>query len=199
MNAKKIKTLPIAIWCLAVTAAIPSVATAAVERYVIDTEGGHAFVQFRIKHLAYSWLYGRFDDFSGTFTYDTEDTSNSAVEVTINTASLNSNHAERDKHLRGKDFLDVDRYPQASFRSTAHKETGFNISVLEGELTLKGITKPVRIEVQRIGNGPDPWGGYRRGFQGSTSFALRDFGIDYNLGPAASEVEMILSIEGVRQ
>lgn len=199
MNAKKIKTLPIAIWCLAVTAAIPSVATAAVERYVIDTEGGHAFVQFRIKHLAYSWLYGRFDDFSGTFTYDTEDTSNSAVEVTINTASLDSNHAERDKHLRGKDFLDVDRYPQASFRSTAHKETGFNISVLEGELTLKGITKPVRIEVQRIGNGPDPWGGYRRGFQGSTSFALKDFGIDYNLGPAASEVEMILSIEGVRQ
>lgn len=199
MNAKKIKTLPIAIWCLAVTAAIPSVATAAVERYVIDTEGGHAFVQFRIKHLAYSWLYGRFDDFSGTFTYDTEDTSNSAVEVTINTASLNSNHAERDKHLRGKDFLDVDRYPQASFRSTAYKETGFNTSVLEGELTLKGITKPVRIEVQRIGNGPDPWGGYRRGFQGSTSFALRDFGIDYNLGPAASEVEMILSIEGVRQ
>ena len=199
MNAKKIKTLQIAIWCLAVTAAIPSVATAAVERYVIDTEGGHAFVQFRIKHLAYSWLYGRFDDFSGTFTYDTEDTSNSAVEVTINTASLDSNHAERDKHLRGKDFLDVDRYPQASFRSTAYKETGFNTSVLEGELTLKGITKPVRIEVQRIGNGPDPWGGYRRGFQGSTSFALKDFGIDYNLGPAASEVEMILSIEGVRQ
>jgi polyisoprenoid-binding protein YceI len=199
VNAKKIKTLQIAIWCLAVTAAIPSVATAAVERYVIDTEGGHAFVQFRIKHLAYSWLYGRFDDFSGTFTYDTEDTSNSAVEVTINTASLDSNHAERDKHLRGKDFLDVDRYPQASFRSTAYKETGFNTSVLEGELTLKGITKPVRIEVQRIGNGPDPWGGYRRGFQGSTSFALRDFGIDYNLGPAASEVEMILSIEGVRQ
>jgi polyisoprenoid-binding protein YceI len=199
MNAKKIKTLPIAIWCLAVTAAIPSVATAAVERYVIDTEGGHAFVQFRIKHLAYSWLYGRFDDFSGTFTYDTEDTSNSAVEVTINTASLDSNHAERDKHLRGKDFLDVDRYPQASFRSTAYKETGFNTSVLEGELTLKGITKPVRIEVQRIGNGPDPWGEYRRGFQGSTSFALKDFGIDYNLGPAASEVEMILSIEGVRQ
>ncbi|CRI65857.1 polyprenyl-pyrophosphate binding protein [Thiocapsa sp. KS1] len=199
MKTMKIKMLPVAIWCLAVVSAIPAVATAAVERYVIDTEGGHAFVQFRIKHLAYSWLYGRFNDFSGTFTYDTEDTSNSKVEVTIDTASLDSNHAERDKHLRGKDFLDVDRYPQASFKSMAYKETGFNTSVLEGELTLKGITKPVRIEVQRIGNGPDPWGGYRRGFQGSTSFALKDFGIDYNLGPAAREVEMILSIEGVRQ
>lgn len=199
MNVMKVKLLPIAIWCLSATAAIPAVATAEVERYVIDTEGGHAFVQFRIKHLAYSWLYGRFNDFSGTFTYDTEDTSDSKVEVVINTASLDSNHAERDKHLRGKDFLDVDRYPQASFKSTAYKESGFNTSVLEGELTLKGITKPVRLEVQRIGNGPDPWGGYRRGFQGSTSFALKDFGIDYNLGPAAREVEMILSIEGVRQ
>ncbi|WP_373508198.1 YceI family protein [Thiocapsa sp.] len=199
MNTKQIEMLPIAIWCLAVVAAIPAVATAEVERYVIDTEGGHAFVQFRIKHLAYSWLYGRFNDFSGTFTYETEDTSDSKVEVVINTASLDSNHAERDKHLRGKDFLDVDRYPQASFKSTAYKETGFNTSVLEGELTLKGITKPVRIEVQRIGNGPDPWGGYRRGFQGATSFALKDFGIDYNLGPAAREVEMVLSIEGVRQ
>jgi polyisoprenoid-binding protein YceI len=199
MKAMKINMSVIAIWCLAVVAGIPGVATAAVERYVIDTEGGHAFVQFRIKHLAYSWLYGRFNDFSGTFTYDTEDTSNSRVELTINTASLDSNHAERDKHLRGKDFLDVERYPRASFKSTGYKETGFNTSVLEGELTLKGITKPVRIEVQRIGNGPDPWGGYRRGFQGSTSFALEDFGIDYDLGPAARKVEMILSIEGVRQ
>ncbi|WP_296807465.1 YceI family protein [Thiocapsa sp.] len=199
MNALKIKMLRLAIWCLAATAAIPAVATAAVERYVIDTEGGHAFVQFRVKHLAYSWLYGRFNDFSGTFTYDTEDTSNSAVELNINTASLDSNHAERDKHLRGKDFLDVDRFPRASFKSTAYKETGFNTSVLEGDLTVKGITKPVRIEVQRIGNGPDPWGGYRRGFQGTTSFALKDFGIDYDLGPAARNVEMILSIEGVRQ
>ncbi|HSO81244.1 YceI family protein [Thiocapsa sp.] len=199
MKAFKIKMLPIAIWCLAIAGAVPAVATAAVERYVIDTDGGHAFVQFRVKHLAYSWLYGRFNDFSGTFTYDTDDTSNSAVELIINTASLDSNHAERDKHLRGEDFLEVDRFPQASFKSTAYKETGFNTSVLEGELTLKGITKPVRIEVQRIGNGPDPWGGYRRGFQGSTSFALKDFGIDYDLGPAARNVEMILSIEGVRQ
>ncbi|EGV20594.1 YceI family protein [Thiocapsa marina] len=62
MKAINIKMLPIAIWCLAVAATIPSVATAAVERYVIDTEGGHAFVQFRVKHLAYSWLYGRFND-----------------------------------------------------------------------------------------------------------------------------------------
>lgn len=179
--------------------ALPGLTSAAPERYVIDTEGAHAFIQFRIKHLGYSWLYGRFNDFGGTFTYDPDDTERSKVEVTIKTASLDSNHAERDKHLRGEDFLEVDKYPQASFRSTSYKETGFNKAVLEGELTLKGVTRPIRIEVDRIGNGPDPWGGYRRGFEGRTELSLSDFGIDYNLGPASREVEMVLSIEGVRQ
>ncbi len=179
--------------------ALPSIASAEVEKYVIDTEGSHAFIQFRIKHLGYSWLYGRFNDFGGTFTYDPDDTENSTVEVVIKTASLDSNHAERDKHLRGEDFLEVDKYPQASFKSTSYKETGFNKGVLKGDLTLKGVTKPVEIEVDRVGNGPDPWGGYRRGFEGRTDLALKDFGIDYNLGPASRNVEMVLSIEGIRQ
>jgi polyisoprenoid-binding protein YceI len=177
----------------------PGIAAAAADTYVIDTQGAHAFIQFRIKHLGYSWLYGRFDDFNGTFTYDEENPSASKVQVEIKTASLDSNHAERDKHLRGDDFLDVENFPTATFKSTSYKETGFNKAVLEGELTLKGITKPIKIEVDRIGNGPDPWGGYRRGFQGSTEFALKDYGIDFNLGPASRNVEMILSVEGIRQ
>jgi polyisoprenoid-binding protein YceI len=184
---------------LAAALAVPGIAAAAPDKYVIDTKGAHAFIQFRIKHLGYSWLYGRFDDFSGTFTYDEEDPSVSKVQVEIKTASLDSNHAERDKHLRGDEFLDVAKYPTATFKSTSYKETGFNKSVLEGELTLKGITKPIKIEVDRIGHGPDPWGGYRRGFEGKTEFALKDFGIDFNLGPASRNVEMILSVEGVRQ
>ena len=76
--------------------------------YKIDTAGAHAFIQFKIKHLGYSWLYGRFDEFSGRFNYDADKPEASSVNVEINTASLNSNHAERDKHLRGKDFLNVD-------------------------------------------------------------------------------------------
>lgn len=184
---------------IAITGLAPTLAHAAPERYLIDTEGAHAFIQFRIKHLGYSWLYGRFNEFGGTFTYDPDDTSASQAQVEIKTASLDSNHAERDKHLRGSDFLDVTKYPTATFRSTSYKETGFNKGVLEGELTLKGITKPVKIEVERIGNGPDPWGGYRRGFEGRTEFALKDFGIDYNLGPASRTVEMMLTVEGIRQ
>ncbi len=184
---------------IAIPALTPGQAQATAERYVIDTEGAHAFIQFRIKHLGYSWLYGRFNEFGGKFTYDQDDPGTSQIQVDIKTASLDSNHAERDKHLRGSDFLDVTKYPTATFKSTSYKETGFNKGVLEGELTLKGITKPIKIEVERIGNGPDPWGGYRRGFEGRTEFALKDFGIDYNLGPASRTVEMMLTVEGIRQ
>jgi polyisoprenoid-binding protein YceI len=176
---------------------LPGLASA--EKYVIDTEGAHAFVQFRIKHLGYSWLYGRFNEFSGSFTYDEDDPSESKVEVLIKTASIDSNHAERDKHLRGADFLEVDKYPEARFTSTSYKETGINKAVLEGDLTLHGVTRPVTIDVVKTGNGPDPWGGYRRGFEGTTRIALKDFGIDYNLGPASRNVELTLSIEGIRQ
>ena len=166
--------------------------------YKIDTKGAHAFVQFRIKHLGYSWLYGRFNKFDGSFSYDEKNPSVAKVEVTIDTASIDSNHAERDKHLRSEDFLDVGKYPRARFVSTSFTEQGDGKAELKGELTLHGVTRPITIDVEHIGHGDDPWGGYRRGFAGTTEFALADFGIKKNLGPASREVEMILSIEGVR-
>ena len=169
------------------------------EDYVIDTKGAHAFVQFRIQHLGYSWLYGRFNDFSGRFSYDERDPGASKVEVIIKTASVDSNHAERDKHLRGTDFLDVAKYPEARFKSISYKPTAAGKAVLTGELTLRGITKVVAIDVTEIGNGRDPWGGYRRGFEGTTKLKLKDYGIPKDLGPASAEVEMTLSVEGIRQ
>ena len=85
--------------------------------YAFDTEGTHQFITFKISHLGYSWLYGRFNDFDGEFVYDAENPENSTVNVTIDTASVDSNHAERDKHLRSEDFLYVDEFPQATFKS----------------------------------------------------------------------------------
>lgn len=177
--------------------AMPGLVSAA--DYVIDTKGAHAFIQFRIQHLGYSWLYGRFNTFEGSFSYDPQDPGKAQVEVTIDVASIDSNHAERDKHLRGEDFFDVQRFPQARFVSTAFDDHGDGTATLTGNLTLKGVTRPVTIAVQHIGHGEDPWGGYRRGFQGSTRITLKDFNIDYNLGPAAREAELELSVEGVRQ
>ena len=167
--------------------------------YVLDTKGAHAFIQFKIKHLGYSWLLGRFNTFSGHFSYDENNPSAAKIVVNIDPASIDSNHAERDKHLRGKDFLDVKKYPEAKFVSTAFKETGNGQAKLTGDLTLHGVTRSITIDVEHIGHGQDPWGGYRRGFAGATTLTLKDFGIDYNLGPASRQVEMFLSIEGIRQ
>jgi len=182
---------------LSLAIAIPSMASAA--DYVIDTKGAHAFIQFRIQHLGYSWLSGRFNDFGGSFSFDETNPNASKVEVNIKTASIDSNHAERDKHLRGKDFLNVSKFPEASFVSTGYKDNGDNTAVLSGNLTLHGVTRPVTIAVTQIGHGPDPWGGYRRGFEGTTTLKLADYNIDYDLGPASREVELTLSVEGIRQ
>ncbi|MNN70154.1 hypothetical protein D3C81_1859890 [compost metagenome] len=111
---------------------------------------------------------------------------------------MNTNHAERDKHLRSPDFLNVAKHPTATFESTSVK-TASNDAEITGNLTLNGVTKPVTIKAQLIGQGDDPWGGYRAGFHGTTTLKLKDFNIQKDLGPASQEVELVLSVEGVRQ
>lgn len=169
------------------------------EDYDIDSEGMHASITFRIQHLGYSWVYGRFNDFGGTFSYDEKAPEASKVAVTIKTGSVDSNHAERDKHLRSDDFLSADKFPEAKFVSTSYKPNGDGTGTLTGDLTLKDVTKPVEIKVKEIGAGQDPWGGFRRGFEGSTKFALADYGITFDLGPASKEVELTLAIEGKKK
>ena len=164
--------------------------------YEIDT--AHSFIEFRIKHLGYSWLYGRFNRFSGELSYDPADPSANRISVSIDPASIDTNHAERDKHLRNPDFLDVEKYPDAGFESTGYTgdaESG----TLEGMLTLHGVTKPISIDLRKIGEGKDPWGGYRAGFIGTVTLTRKDFGIDYNLGPASETMELELGIEGIRK
>lgn len=167
--------------------------------YAIDKQGQHAFVTFKISHLGYSWLYGSFKDFDGSFSFDAKAPEASKVNVTINTASVDSNHAERDKHLRSGDFLNVEKNPTATFASTSVKSTGAGTADITGNLTLNGVTKPVVIAAKFIGEGSDPWGGYRAGFEGSTTLKLKDFDIQKDLGPASQEVQLIISVEGVRQ
>jgi len=182
---------------LALSTSYVSLAEAA--DYKIDVKGAHASINFKIKHLGYSWLTGRFNDFSGGFSYDPAAPEKSMVSVEINTASLNSNHAERDKHLRGDDFLDVKKYPKAEFKSTKFEVKSDNDGIITGDLTLHGTTKSISFPVKKIGEGKDPWGGYRSGFSGVTSLKLADYGISYDLGPASTHVELELNIEGIKQ
>jgi len=172
--------------------------TALAADYKVDVKGAHAFVQFKIKHLGYSWLLGRFNTFDGDFSYDDKSPNSAKINIEIDTKSIDSNHAERDKHLKGEDFLNVSSFPKATFVSNNIKFSDDENAIVTGEFTLKGVTKTISFPVVKIGEGQDPWGGYRAGFSGTTSFKLADYGISYNLGPASTHVEMALHIEGVR-
>lgn len=182
-----------------ISASLLGAAQAQAADYVIDTDGAHAFIQFKISHLGYSWLLGRFNDFEGTFSYDEANPSAAKVNVTIDVASLDSNHAERDKHLRSGDFFNVSKYPQAKFESTSYAPNGDGTGVMTGNFTLYGTTQEIAIDVKEIGSGEDPWGGFRRGFEGAVTLTPADFGMEYDLGPASETVEIFLSIEGIQQ
>lgn len=177
--------------CLFAVAAAASAAD-----YKIDPT--HSFVEFRIQHLGYSWMYGRFNDVQGTFSYDAKSPEASKIEVSIDTKSIDTNHAERDKHLKGEDFLNVGKFAVAKFTSTGFKVNG-DSAVMSGELEFHGVKKSIEIPVEKVGEGDDPWGGYRAGFLGTYTMTRADFGIDYELGPASTTVELQLSIEGIRE
>jgi len=176
---------------------LSSVANAA--DYVIDSKGAHASINFKIKHLGYSWLTGRFDKFEGTFSYDSANVAASKIEINIDTSSVNSNLSDRDKHLKSADFLEVDKFASAKFVSSSVTDKGNGKLAIKGNLTLHGITKEIVIDAEKIGEGKDPWGGYRVGFSGTAKLGLKDFGIKMDLGPASSHVLMELHIEGVKK
>ena len=187
---------------MAVVIMLPGFAGAeefAAEEFAIDTKKAHAFIEFKISHLGFSWIVGRFNRFEGEFSFNEEEPAKSTVSVTIDTASVDTNFAERDKHLRGDDFLDVKKYPKSSFKSTSIELTGKDTAIIKGDFTLHGVTREIAINAKHLGSGKDPWGGFRRGFEGKTSFALHDYGMTYNLGPASEEIEIFLSIEGIKK
>jgi len=163
--------------------------------YIIDTKGAHASINFKIKHLGYSWLAGRFNSFEGQFSYDKDNIAATKVQVKIDTTSVDSNHAERDKHLRSDDFLDVKKFAEATFVSSKVEDLGDDKLKVTGDLTLQGVTKQIIIDAVKIGEGKDPWGGYRAGFSGTTKISMKDFGFAKNYG----EISFDLHIEGIRK
>ncbi len=162
--------------------------------YVIDTKGAHASINFKASHLGYSYIVGRFNTFDGTFSYDKDAPHKAKIQVNIDTNSIDSNHAARDKHLRSDDYLNVKAHPKASFVSTAVTPNGDGLLV-KGNLSLHGVTKPIVIDVSKVGEGQDPWGGYRVGFVGKTQIDAADFGLPDKVGT----IEFDLHVEGKRQ
>jgi polyisoprenoid-binding protein YceI len=182
---------------LALGTALLSAGQAMAADYKVDKEGQHAFIDFKISHLGYSFIHGTFKDWEGAFSFDAKSPEASKINVVLKTASIDSNHAERDKHIRTKDFLDVEKFPEAKFVSTSVKSTGEKTADVTGNLTLHGVTKPVVIKATFNGEGKDPWGGYRAGFNGTTTLQLNDFGIK-GPGPTSQTLDLDISFEGVQ-
>lgn len=165
--------------------------------YAIDKKGQHAFINFKISHIGYSYIYGTFKDWDGTFSFDAAKPEASKIDVTVQTKSVDTNQAERDKHIQTPDFLDVAKFPTATFKSTAIKSTGADTADVTGDLTLHGVTKPITIAAHFIHEGKDPWGMQRAGFEGTTTIVMKDFAIQKDLGPASASLQLIFSFDGV--
>jgi polyisoprenoid-binding protein YceI len=142
-------------------------------------DGAHSSIGFSARHAMVTKVRGTFDEVEGSGFFDQDDPSSSHVELTIKVASIDTRNAERDKHLRTNDFLAVDQYPDISFRSTRVEKNQEDYKVV-GDLTIRGVTKPVTIDFEPTGNAVDPWGNLRLGFEGRATINRKDWGVSWN-------------------
>ncbi|GBF39262.1 YceI family protein [Leptospira johnsonii] len=143
-------------------------------------DNAHTGVGFKIKHLAISNVSGSFKDFSGKFAYDEATSTLSDLDVTIKAASIHTNDEKRDGHLKGKDFFNVEDHPSLTFKAKKATVKKGGVSKIQGELTIKGVTKPVTLEVKFSGSAKDPWGNTHLGFEAETKIKRADFDIAWN-------------------
>jgi polyisoprenoid-binding protein YceI len=161
----------------------------------------HSEVGFSVRHMMISKVRGKFSAFSGTIVVG-DDPLSSSVEASIEVASIDTGDDTRDNHLRSADFFDVEHHPNLVFRSTAVRPNGSDYQ-LDGELTIRGTTRPVTLDLELNGVGPDPWGGTRAGFSARTSISRKDFGMEFNIPidgggvVVGDKVDITLEIEAV--
>jgi polyisoprenoid-binding protein YceI len=162
----------------------------------------HTDIGFRVRHLV-SKVRGTFEEFDGEIVI-ADDPLESAAHATVQLNSINTGTAQRDDDLRSSNFFDVDRYPVMSFETTGIRVEGEGY-VATGDLTIKGVTRPVELDVEFLGVGPDPWGGTRAGFEATAKISRNDFGVDFNIPlegdrfVIGDQVSIHLQVEAVLQ
>jgi polyisoprenoid-binding protein YceI len=147
--------------------------------WVIDQS--HSAVNFSARHMMLSTVRGQFEKFSGTVDFNEQDPSKTAVDVKIESASINTKDEKRDGHLKSPDFLDVGNYPIIEFKSTRVETTGETTAKLHGSLTIKDVTKPVTLDVEFHGKAKSPWGTWSAGFTGTAKINREDWGLTWNV------------------
>jgi polyisoprenoid-binding protein YceI len=165
-----------------------------------DFDYAHSGIDFTVRHLLVSKVRGRFTKWSGTIEIDEQDISRSRLEVTIDVTSVDTHEPQRDAHLRSGDFFEVDKHPEMTFKSTRVEPRGKDRLAVTGDLTLRGTTREVALDVERSGVvAKDPWGKRRAGFTATTTINRKDFGVSFNQvldqGGLALSEEVAVTIE----
>ncbi len=140
----------------------------------------HSDISFTVRHMMISKVNGRFTDWSGTIDFDPENPANSTVDVTVQLASVDTREQQRDDHLRSPDFFNVAAYPEMHFKSTGVEQDGDDEGKLHGELTIRGITKPVVLDVEYAGQAKSPWGTTSAGFSATATINRKDWELTWN-------------------
>ncbi|MEX2400780.1 MAG: YceI family protein [Rhodothermales bacterium] len=169
-----------------------------------DIDPAHSEVGFTVRHMGFSKVRGRFERYSGQIRLQPDTLSSLEVEVDIEAASISTDEEKRDEHLRTNDFLDAQNHETITFKSTGPRDANAHTFELEGDLTIRGVTKAIVLEGTYLGEGTDPWGGSRVGFEASTVINRKDFGVNWNTvlesgGFLVGEnVEIELNVQAVR-
>jgi polyisoprenoid-binding protein YceI len=168
----------------------------AADDYVID--GMHAGVTFKISHLGLSWIYGRFDSFTGDFTIDPDDPGKCSFALTIKAESIDTNNAKRDDHLRSPDFFNVKQFPVITFKTTSVKAVsgGFEVT---GDFTLHGVTKSMTFPLMGGQKAEFPKGVQRTGYTTELTLKRSEFGMDKFAEALGDEVRIAISFEGSKK
>ncbi len=169
-----------------------------------DIDVSHSAIHFWVRHMIISKVHGRFAKWAGAIELDEQDLTRSTVDVRIDAASIDTQVADRDTHLKSADFLDVTKYPELTFRSKRIEKAGGGYRVI-GDLGLHGVTREVALEAEFAGSGKDPWGNTRAGFSAKASLDRRDYGLVWNAALetggvlVGEKVEITLELEAVKR
>lgn len=167
----------------------------AAEKYEFDTV--HSQIIFFVSHLGFSISEGEFLDFDGHYIFDKENPAASSVEVSIDTASIDMDDEKWNAHLKNKDFFDVENFPAMTFKSTKIEVNGDKTADIHGDLTILGVTKPVVLKTNMVGEGVHPYSGKTvTGFSAHTTIKRSEFGMTYGLPGVGDDVEIRIEIEG---
>jgi polyisoprenoid-binding protein YceI len=190
---------------LALAAAAALGFTSTTPQTVWKVDQAHSRVDFSVAHLVIAEVTGRFTDFTVTLNQGKDDFTGSELSAVIKTASINTDNEGRDKHIRSDDFLNAEKYPEITFKSTSFEKTGDNTYRINGNLTIRDVTKPVVLEAIYKGTVTDPWGNVKSAFKATTTVDRFEYGVKWNKAidtgglVAGKDISITLNIELAKQ